>query len=124
MDFSNKNIEIIQEKSDTKLEIVISQILENKEKGIRTVYIGSRLSYPIYIAMPKLKVVSALVYDAYVAEYTRRHNNTFVLVIDSQLVPEHEWELLIKTFADQSFEGGRHQRRISYITEEKESKYK
>lgn len=55
--------------------------------------------------------------DTFSAEQTRRHNNANVLCIGARVVGAGLATVLIDTFLQAPFEGGRHQRRVDKITQ-------
>lgn len=70
----------------------------------------------ISLAANKVKGIRAVVCsDPYSAELSRRHNNTNVLSFGSRVVGSELAKMIVKTWLDAEFEGGRHQRRINEI---------
>lgn len=73
----------------------------------------------ISLAANKVEGVRAApVSDAFSAEYARRHNDANILAMGSRVVGPGLAEVLVKTFLDAEFEGGRHQRRVDEIKAE------
>ncbi|HOJ50874.1 MAG TPA: ribose 5-phosphate isomerase B [Spirochaetota bacterium] len=70
-----------------------ASIVANKVRGIRAV----------------------LCFNEYVAEYSRRHNNSNVLVLAGRLTTIDLAERYINIWLNTEFEGGRHQKRIDKI---------
>lgn len=60
-------------------------------------------------------VRGALVYDTESASLTRQHNNANVLCLPGRSLNRSQIEMILKTWFDTSFEGGRHQRRVNKI---------
>lgn len=60
-------------------------------------------------------VRAALCHDAYTAEMARRHNNANILCIGARAIGGGVAEQIAQTFAENSFEGGRHERRVAKI---------
>jgi ribose 5-phosphate isomerase B len=60
-------------------------------------------------------ILAALVLNPEMAELSRQHNNSNVLVLSSKFVKEEELESIIKKWMTTSFEGGRHEKRIQLI---------
>ena len=60
-------------------------------------------------------VRAALAWKPEIAELSRRHNDSNVLVIPSRFVSEPEALDMMKRWLDTEFEGGRHARRVSKI---------
>ena len=60
-------------------------------------------------------VRAALAWKPEIAELSRLHNDSNVLVIPARFVSESEAEEMVKVWLDTKFEGGRHQRRVNKI---------
>lgn len=72
----------------------------------------------ISIAVNKFKGIRAsLCTNEFMAEMTRRHNNSNVLVLGGRVVGLDLGLNILKTWLDTPFEGERHQRRLDMITE-------
>ena len=71
------------------------QITANKVRGIR----------------------AALCHDLYTARMSRSHNDTNVLSMGARIVAPELARLILETWLQSDFEGGRHQRRVEQITE-------
>lgn len=70
----------------------------------------------ISLAANKVKGIRAVVCsDPYSAELSRRHNNTNILSFGSRVIGSELAKMIVKTWLDAKFEGGRHQRRIDEI---------
>lgn len=66
---------------------------------------------------------AACVSDVYSAKMSRNHNNANVLCIGARVIGDEVTKLIIKTFLENEFEAGRHQRRVDKIMAfEKENK--
>lgn len=66
---------------------------------------------------------AACVSDVYSAKMSRNHNNANVLCIGARVIGDEVAKLIIKTFLENEFEAGRHQRRVDKIMAfEKENK--
>lgn len=66
---------------------------------------------------------AARVSDVYSAKMSRNHNNANVLCIGARVIGDEVAKLIIKTFLENEFEAGRHQRRVDKIMAfEKENK--
>lgn len=66
---------------------------------------------------------AACVSDVYSAKMSRNHNNANVLCIGARVIGDEVAKLIIKTFLENEFEAGRHQRRVDKIRAfEKENK--
>ncbi len=89
------------------------------EKGI--VICGTGIG--VSIAANKVKGVRcALCSEPYSAALTRQHNNANVLAIGARVIGPELAKLIVKTFLQTEFEGGRHQRRVDLITALEEGK--
>ena len=53
-----------------------------------------------------------------IAALTRQHNNANVIALPARFITEEEAVLIVNSFLDATFEGGRHQRRVNKITPE------
>lgn len=105
-DYAKKVCEEIQQ-GDTDLGILICgtgigmSLAANKFEGIR----------------------AACASDVYSAKMSRNHNNANVLCIGARVIGDEVAKLIIKTFLENEFEAGRHQRRVDKIMAiEKENK--
>ena len=66
---------------------------------------------------------AACVSDVYSAKMSRNHNNANVLCIGARVIGDEVAKLIIKTFLENEFEAGRHQRIVDKIMAfEKENK--
>lgn len=76
------------------------------------------------LAANKLEGIrAACVSDVYSAKMSRNHNNANVLCIGARVIGDEVAKLIIKTFLENEFEAGRHQRRVDKIMAfEKENK--
>ena len=72
----------------------------------------------ISIAVNKVPGIrGSLCTNEYMAEMTRRHNDSNVLVLGGRVLGTDFAQNIVKTWLHTEFEGGRHQRRIDMITE-------
>ncbi len=72
----------------------------------------------ISIAANKIKGVRcALCTDDYMAEMTRKHNDSNVLALGGRITSKGDAMKIVKTWISTSFEGGRHQRRVDMLDE-------
>lgn len=72
----------------------------------------------ITLAANKIKGIRAVVCsDPYTAILSKQHNNTNILGFGSRVVGIELAKLIIKSWLDSTFEGGRHQNRINMISE-------
>ena len=58
---------------------------------------------------------SALCWTPEIAEMARLHNNANVLAIPARYISEDTAKEILKTFIENEFEGGRHERRVNKI---------
>lgn len=58
---------------------------------------------------------AAVCHDAYTAEMARRHNDANVLCIGARVLDDPTVDVVVSTFVDTPFDGGRHQRRVDKI---------
>lgn len=58
---------------------------------------------------------AALCYTKEAAYFSRAHNNANILVVGSKFVSQKEILLILETWLRESFEGGRHARRVKKI---------
>ncbi len=71
----------------------------------------------ISIAANKVNGVrAALAWNGEVAKLARQHNDANVLSIGARLLAEEEILVIVDSFLEAEFEGGRHQRRVDEIT--------
>lgn len=59
---------------------------------------------------------AGLAWNKKVAELVKQHNNTNILVIPARFVSFTMARIIVKSWLNATFEGGRHQRRIDKIT--------
>lgn len=58
----------------------------------------------------------ALVHDVFTAQVTREHNNSNILAMGQRVIGEGLMLLIVKTWLEAGFEGGRHQKRIDKVS--------
>ncbi|MCE4957586.1 ribose 5-phosphate isomerase B [Macrococcoides caseolyticum] len=59
----------------------------------------------------------ALVHDVFTAQVTREHNNSNILAMGQRVIGEGLMLLIVKTWLNAEFEGGRHQTRVDKIAQ-------
>lgn len=59
---------------------------------------------------------SALCWNEEISRLARAHNDANICALPGRFISESEAYLIVKTFIDTDFEGGRHQRRIDKIS--------
>ena len=78
----------------------------------------------ISLAANKVKGIRAAVCsEPFTAKMARAHNNCNILAFGARVVGAELAKMMVETWLDTEFEGGRHQRRVDMITaiEEKEA---
>ena len=58
---------------------------------------------------------AALCWDTEIAKLARQHNNANIISLPARFVSEEKAVEIVKTFLNEEFEGGRHQRRVLKI---------
>lgn len=70
----------------------------------------------ISIAANKVKGIRcALVTNVFMAEMAKRHNNANILALGGRVLSPEEAIIMVDTWLDNEFEGGRHQRRVDML---------
>ncbi len=94
---------------------VAKLVLSKKvEKGILICGTGVGIS----LAANKYNGIRAVVCsDSFSAKLSREHNDTNILSFGSRVVGSELAKMIVKTWLDAEFEGGRHQKRIDMINE-------
>ena len=82
------------------------------QRGVLTCGTGLGMSYT---ANRYPKVRAALAWNEQVAELSRQHGNSNLLVLPAQFVSEEQGVNILHKWLDTNFEGGRHQRRVEKI---------
>jgi ribose 5-phosphate isomerase B len=82
------------------------------QRGILTCGTGLGMSYAAN-RFPKVR--AALAWNEQVAELSREHGNSNVLVLPAQFVTEEQGVNILHKWLETDFEGGRHERRIEKI---------
>lgn len=65
-------------------------------------------------------VRAALAWNAEIAQLSRRHNDSNILVLPSRFMSDDEAEQSLRAWLETGFEGGRHERRVDKIDRETE----
>lgn len=65
-------------------------------------------------------VRAALAWNPEIAQLSRRHNDSNILVLPSRFMSDAEAEQSLRTWLETAFEGGRHERRVEKIDRETE----
>ena len=101
---------------------VAKEIAEGRaEKGILCCGTGIGIS----MAANKVKGIRAAVCtNEFMAEFTRRHNNSQIICMGGRVIDEKTAVRLTDIFLHTEFEGGRHQNRINMITDIENNNFK
>ena len=77
----------------------------------------------ISLAANKVKGVRACVCaEPYTAALSKRHNNPNIIAFGARVVGDEMAKLIVDSWLDATYEGGRHQRRVDLITAVEEGK--
>jgi ribose 5-phosphate isomerase B len=82
------------------------------QRGILTCGTGLGMSYTAN-RFPKVR--AALAWNEQVAELSRQHGDSNLLVLPAQFVTEEQGVNILHKWLDTTFEGGRHERRVEKI---------
>lgn len=58
---------------------------------------------------------AAVAWNTEIAELSRKHNNANILCLPARFLKDNELKSIVKSWLDNTFEGGRHERRIKKI---------
>lgn len=95
---------------------VCNEVLKN-ENSLGIAICGTGIG--ISIACNKVKGIrAALCSESFSAKMTRKHNNANVLCLGARVIGIGLAKEIVKTFIEEKFEGGRHQKRIDMLEEE------
>lgn len=96
-------------------QAVCKKVLEN-ENSLGIAICGTGIG--ISIACNKVKGIRAgLCSESFSAKMTRKHNNANVLCLGARVIGIELAKDIVKTFIEEDFEGGRHQKRIDMLEE-------
>lgn len=93
----------------------VAEAVEKKEFELGLLLCGSANGVAI-TANKHQGVRAALCWNEEVAELARHHNNANIVCIPARFVSYAEAEKILDRFLHASFEGGRHERRVSKIS--------
>lgn len=82
------------------------------QRGVLTCGTGLGMSYTAN-RFPRVR--AALAWNEQVAELSRQHGNSNLLVLPAQFVSEEQGINILRRWLDTEFEGGRHARRVEKI---------
>jgi ribose 5-phosphate isomerase B len=71
-----------------------------------------------YAANRHRGVRAAVVWSPEIAELSRKHNDSNVLVLPARFISEEDGVQILKAWLETEFEGGRHERRVQKIETE------
>jgi len=92
-------------------------LAEQVEKGVvkRGVLLCGTGLGMAYAANRHAGVRAAVAWSPEIAELSRKHNDSNVLVLPARFVSEEDGERILKAWLETSFEGGRHEGRVKKI---------
>jgi len=88
--------------------------IENKEINKGIVFCGSGNGINMTVNKHQ-RVRSALCWNTEIASLARHHNDANICSLPSRFINENEAKKIVEVFLDESFDGGRHLRRIEKI---------
>jgi ribose 5-phosphate isomerase B len=95
-------------------------VTKNVDLGILICGTGVGIS----IAANKVKGIRAVVCsDPYTAQLSKQHNNTNILAFGARVVGSELAKMIVKSWLDAEFEGGRHANRINMISDIEEVEF-
>ena len=93
----------------------LCQKVVNKDAEIGILFCGTGIG--MSIAANKVKGIRAAVCsEPFTAKMARVHNNCNILAFGARVVGAELAKMIVETWLDAEFEGGRHQRRVDLIT--------
>ena len=97
------------------LAVAAAQAVADGESERAILLCGTGLG--MSIAANKVKRVrAALCHDELTAQLSRKHNDANVLCLPADLIGEQLMRLIVESWLDTEFEGGRHARRVDKIS--------
>ncbi len=94
----------------------VANAVEKGEVEIGIVFCGSGNGVAMTVNKHK-GIRAALAWTKELAALARQHNNANVLAIPSRFVNEELTEAMVDAFLEETFEGGRHERRVNKISD-------
>ena len=92
----------------------VARAVANKEADLGIAICGTGVG--ISRAANRVKGIRAVVCsEPYSAELSRRHNNTNVLCFGARVIGSELAKLIVKSWLNAEFEGGRHEKRVSML---------
>lgn len=92
----------------------VAKAVENKESEFGILICGSANGVAI-TANKHPGIRAAICWESELASLARQHNNANVVCIPARFVSLEEAESIVKIFLNTTFEGGRHEARVSKI---------
>lgn len=93
-------------------ELAIAISTKNCDLGIQFCGSGNGINMS---ANKHQEVRSALCWQAEIAELARLHNNANICTMPARYISFNEAQVIVETFLNTEFEGGRHERRVNKI---------
>ena len=92
----------------------VSSDIENKNSDLGILICGSGNGVAMTANKHK-KVRAALCWSEEIAKLAKQHNNANVVCIPARFITKEEALQIVRSFIDNKFEGGRHERRVNKI---------
>ncbi|MFK7806985.1 MAG: ribose 5-phosphate isomerase B [Saprospiraceae bacterium] len=93
----------------------VAELVEEKKARFGILICGSGNGVAMTANKHK-KVRAALTWNNQLASLARQHNNANILCIPARFVTSKMAHMMVKTFLETDFEGGRHKRRVGKIS--------
>lgn len=94
----------------------VARAVANGEADLGIAICGTGVG--ISLAANRVKGIRAVVCsEPYSAELSRRHNNTNVLCFGARVIGPELAKLIVKSWLNAEFEGGRHEKRVAMLDE-------
>lgn len=94
----------------------VTQAVQNEDADLGILVCGTGIGMSI-AANKEKGIRAAVVSDVFSAEATKSHNNTNVLCLGARVVGPGLAEMIVDTWLNTSFEGGRHQTRLDKMND-------
>ena len=92
----------------------VAEAVDNKEVELGILICGSANGVAM-TANKRANVRAAIAWSSDIAALARQHNNANILCIPARFVSKRLAAMMLKTFINTTFEGGRHDRRVGKI---------
>ena len=92
----------------------VSLDIDNRKSDLGVLICGSGNGVTITANKHK-KVRAALCWSEEIAKLAKQHNNANVVCIPARFITKEEALQIVRSFIDNKFEGGRHERRVNKI---------